>query len=243
MSINSASMEYISSDERGLTKTGWLKSYHSFTFNRYQNPNRDNFGPLMVLNDDIVAPNSGFDIHSHQNMEIITYVLQGRLEHEDSTGGKGTLKAGDLQCMTAGTGIHHSEFNRSKDEPVHLIQIWIYPLLMNLPPSYHELHLEPKGYHNRWVEVVSNIPQPNKLKINQDASLFISSLLPKRSLGIENNFGRGKFLFVVKGHLEASEIKLLSGDGLALVREESAKLEAKSQSELLLFDVLLSEVV
>ena len=234
-------MEYMSSDERGLTKTDWLRSYHSFTFNRYQNPNRDNFGPLMVLNDDIVAPDSGFDMHSHQNMEIITYVLQGQLEHEDSTGGKGTLKPGDLQCMTAGSGIRHSEFNRSKDEPVHVIQIWIHPSQMNLMPSYQELHLEPEAYQNQWIEVASNIPQPNKLKIHQDASLSISSLLPKRSLGIENNFGRGKFLFAVKGHIEAGEIKLHSGDGLTLVREESVNLEAKSQSELLLFDVPLSQ--
>lgn len=232
-------MEFISSTQRGLTQTDWLKSYHSFSFNRFQHPRWDSFGPLRVLNDDRLAPNSGFGMHPHQNMEIITYMLSGELQHEDSTGGKGVIKTGDLQYMSAGSGIMHSEINPSESEPVHLLQIWIRPSAINLTPAYQEMQVGKVRQKNAWQQVVSSEHQPNMLRIQQDVNVYVATLMPTHELVIENKVGRGKYLYMIEGEIMSGSTHLIAGDALTFTIEESETIKAEKESQMILFDVNL----
>ena len=161
---------------RGVTKIGWLTSYHSFSFNRYYDREYVHFGPLRVLNDDIVVPGAGFETHPHDNMEIVTYVLRGALEHRDSTGTQGVIRAGEVQRMSAGTGIMHSESNHSKNEPVHLLQIWFFPDKEDLSPEYEQKSFSTEQRLNVLLPVASGKKDTGGVFIHQDAGMSVSRL-------------------------------------------------------------------
>ncbi len=232
-------MEHFLAKERGLTQTDWLKSRHSFSFNGYRHPRHRNFGPLLVLNDDMVAPNSGFGMHPHRDMEIITYMLKGELKHQDSTGATGTLKEGKLQYMSAGSGIMHSEINPSDHVWAHLLQIWMQPDKPGLSPDYQELEVSAKCLKNKWNQVISHQKKPGTLAINQDVNMYIADFETGQQLTIENSTGRGKYVYVVSGQLKSPERTVYSGDSLTISDASTYKLLAAEDSHMVMFDVSL----
>ncbi|MBS0615915.1 MAG: pirin family protein [Verrucomicrobia bacterium] len=218
------------SAERGHLNHGWLDTFHTFSFGDYYDPKYTNFGDLRVINEDTVMPGFGFDTHPHSNMEIVTYIIEGALEHKDSGGHGMTIKAGEVQRMTAGSGIEHSEKNASKTEPVHLLQIWIYPEKKGLPPSYEQRVFTAKEKTNRLCPIVGEVG----LKIHQDATIYASLL--SGELVHTVNPKRRYWIQVVKGSLQVSDKSLSAGDGAAIEKESSLKLVGKN-AEFLLFDL------
>ncbi len=232
-------IEIRKSNERGKTQLGWLKSYHSFSFGRYYDPNHVHFGPLRVLNDNVVMPGTGFGTHNHDNMEIITYVVSGTLEHRDSMGTKGLIGEGDVQRMTAGTGVSHSEQNSSNDRPVHFFQIWFVPNHQGLKPSYEQKNFSRDRRKNLFLRVASQRRELGGVFVNQDVTMRVASLDAgiKIQAPVENT--RGAYLHVVEGKVQIDGTSLISGDA-ALVREENLlSLFAVENSELIFFDVPL----
>ncbi len=227
----------VKSNQRGRTKIDWLNSFHSFSFSEYFDRERMQFGPLRVLNEDFVLPAAGFPTHPHKNMEIITYVLHGALEHRDSTGTHSVINAGDLQKMTAGKGVYHSEFNPSKVEDVHLFQIWIMPDKLDLTPSYEQITLSKDERKNKLQLVASNKKSEGKIFISQDVNLYLADLEKgtEKKLQIEN--GRGVFLQTISGELSIGEFQLSQGDAVEVSGETEIIFSAKSDTELMLFDV------
>ncbi len=218
------------SAERGHFNFEWLDTFHTFSFGEYYDPAHTHFGELRVINEDRVMPGSGFDTHPHSNMEIVTYVIEGALEHRDSAGHSGVIKAGEVQRMTAGSGITHSEKNASAADPVHLLQIWIYPDKKGLPPSYEQRAFSLKEKSNRLCPIVG----PNGLKIHQDAIIYASHL--DGEIIHKANPGRRYWVQVVKGSLQVNGTALGEGDGAAIEQESSLKLVGKNV-EFLLFDL------
>jgi hypothetical protein len=223
--------------ERGHANFGWLESRHSFSFGQYYDPEHMGFGPLRVINDDRVSPDAGFDTHGHRDMEIISYVLEGGLAHEDSLGTGSVIRPGDVQRMSAGTGIRHSEFNASKTEPVHFLQIWIMPETQGIVPSYEQKHFPEVERAGKLRLVASGSPRDGALKIHQDADLYASLLKAGEKVGFTPRSGRGRWLQVAKGSLAVNGIALQEGDGLAASGERQIDIEANSDSEFLLFDM------
>src|SRR6185437_830444 len=164
------------SSERGVTKTDWLDSRHTFSFAEYDNPAFENFGALRVINEDRVAGGGGFPPHRHRDMEIVTYILEGALEHKDSTGGGGIIRPGEIQRMSAGAGITHAEFNASRDQPCHFMQIWIMPSKQDLTPSYEQKAIDAKATANKLARIASSEPQPNEVRLVQDAEIWAAKL-------------------------------------------------------------------
>jgi quercetin 2,3-dioxygenase len=228
------------SNERGKTKWEWLESYHSFSFGEYYDPQNMHFGPLRVINDDIVAPGGGFPTHPHQNMEIVTYVLSGALEHKDSTGTHEIIRAGELQKMTAGKGVYHSEFNSSQNNPVHLLQIWIVPNKAGLAPSYDQRSWSVEERKNKLLKVASPNIDEDTIFINQDASIYISSLENEQELSFTNEEGRGIYLHIISGQVELDNQVYATGDAIEVTGNEIFKLKAKSATELLAFEVSMN---
>lgn len=203
-----------SRDERGVNKMGWLDAKHTFSFGRFYDPTRMGVGPLRVLNDDIFGPGGGFDTHPHDNMEIFTYVLSGRLAHRDSTGTSEEIGRGQLQFMSAGSGVTHSEFNASQTEPVHLLQIWIEPNQMNLAPRYEERTWADDDKRGRLLLMLSPDGRDGSLTISQDTFVYASILRTGESLNLSIAEGRIGFLHVAQGEVTAGDEKLLAGDSL-----------------------------
>lgn len=224
-------------DQRGQTQLGWLQSFHSFSFGRYHDPQRTSFGPLRVLNDDVVAPGQGFAEHSHANMEILTWVLSGRLRHQDSLGHGGVLAHGDLQVMTAGRGIRHSEFNDSDQQRVHFLQIWIEPRQQSLPPAYSQFHFEPEGRANRWQTLICPTAQAGALTIAQDVHVHVTELAAGQALDWSIAPGRRAYLHLARGQLTTLDTPLQWGDALACFGSLEATLSAERDSEVLLLDL------
>lgn len=189
---------------------GWLKSNFSFSFAEYRDPDNMNFGPLRVLNDDFIAPLKGFGAHPHKEMEIVSVVLQGQLQHQDSTGNKEVIRRGEVQRMTAGTGIVHSEVNPSADEEVNLLQLWFLPNERGLTPSYEQLAYDLSAMKNRLLPVVSNRPQEeNTASIHQDLTLYLSELEAGAELTFQQEEGRRIYLFIIEGDVTLNGEQLL----------------------------------
>jgi len=226
------------SHARGQANFGWLDSKHTFSFGNYYDPNHMGFRQLRVINEDRVQPSRGFGTHSHRDMEIISYVLQGALEHKDSMGNGSVIHPGDVQRMSAGTGIAHSEFNASNTEPAHFLQIWIIPNQTGLKPSYEQKHFSLDEKQGRLKLVASPDGRENSVKIHQDAHLFVAVLNEGDSVNHEINPNRSVWLQIAKGSVEIQGHNLLPGDGAAITQEKNLNLTATSnETEILLFDL------
>ncbi|WP_224483579.1 pirin family protein [Robertkochia aurantiaca] len=225
-------------ESRGHANHGWLDSYHSFSFANYYNPERMHFGVLRVLNDDTVAPGRGFGKHPHDNMEIISIPLYGDLEHEDSMGNKKVIKEGDVQSMTAGTGIFHSEYNHNEDKEVKFLQIWIFPKERNVAPSYDQITLNPEDSKNKLQQIVSPDSDSEGVTINQDAWFYLADLDPDTT--IEHRIKQeenGVYLFVLEGKAEVNGTQLGKRDGLGISETDSVSIKAVGGSRILLMDI------
>jgi len=223
------------SDDRGHADHGWLNAKHSFSFADYYDPENMGFRSLRVINEDVIAPAQGFGTHPHRDMEIITYILEGELAHKDSMGNGRTIKAGEVQGMSAGTGITHSEFNASKENPCHLLQIWIMPHTKNVTPSYSEWL--PSGKKNEWQLVASEQGQGGAISIHQDAKLYLAVMDKETTLPINIAEKRFGWLQIAKGSVEINGNKLSAGDGVAFSGGEVKEIRVEAGSEILLFDL------
>jgi len=224
-------------DERGQTQIDWLKSYHSFSFGEYFDPRHMGFSDLRVINDDYVEPGQGFATHGHQNMEIVTYVLEGTLAHKDSLGNGSLILPGEVQRMSAGKGIRHSEFNPSEAESVHLLQIWILPEEQGLTPSYEQKAFSAEEKDGRWCLVVSPEGREGSLRIHQSAEMYVARLSQGQTLTYEPKADRACWLHVATGVLQVNGRLLEAGDAVA-VQDEALSVEGMSRdAEVLLFDL------
>ena len=225
-------------DERGIADFGWLDSRHSFSFGNYYDPKHMGFASLRVINEDKVIPAKGFGTHGHRDMEIISYVLSGELEHRDSMGNGSVIRPGDVQRMSAGTGVRHSEFNASDTNPVHFLQIWIMPNENNLEPSYEEKNFNSAIEQNKLVLVGSNDGRDDSVTIHQDVNLYLGSLSQGDGFTHKIAEDRAVWLQVVKGEVQLNDRLLQAGDGAAIVDEAEIAIASKiTDSEILLFDM------
>jgi quercetin 2,3-dioxygenase len=223
--------------ERGHFDHGWLDTYHTFSFSRYYDPRHMGFRALRVINEDWVSPGRGFGQHPHENMEIITYVLEGGLAHRDSLGTGSVIRPGELQRMTAGTGITHSEANPSPTEPVHLYQIWLLPEHQGLEPSYEQQAFPAAERHNRLRLVASPDGADGSLTIRQDARVLLATLDQDRQVSHTLRQGRHAWLQVLRGAVDLNGQALAAGDGAALSEESGLAILAGGPSEVMLFDL------
>ncbi|MBK7884474.1 MAG: pirin family protein [Chitinophagaceae bacterium] len=224
--------------ERGTADHGWLKANYYFSFSQYHNPEKVRFGLLRVLNDDTVAGGGGFPTHPHDSMEIVTIPLSGTLQHKDSTGGQAVIKAGDVQIMSAGSGVQHSEFNPSAEEAVNLFQLWVFPKERNITPRYDQRTFDSKDRINQWQIVVSPNEADNALWINQDARFALTKLEAGKSLTYQNAFtGNGVYLVVINGSVKMNDISLEKRDALGIYDTDSFTIIATENAELLAVEV------
>jgi redox-sensitive bicupin YhaK (pirin superfamily) len=223
--------------ERGMFDHGWLKTAHTFSFGEYHDPRFMGFRALRVINEDVVAPDEGFPMHPHKNMEILTYIIEGALEHRDSMGSGSVIRPGDMQYMSAASGVFHSEFNPSKENPVHLLQIWILPDQNGGDSLYAEHHFPTEERLNRLCPVASPDGRDGSLKVRQNTILYASIL--KKGMQVEHVADANRFywLQLAKGSLEVNGLILEAGDGLALWEESQLKILGKGDSEFILFDL------
>jgi len=224
-------------EERGHFDFGWLNTYHTFSFGEYYDPRNMGFRSLRVINEDFVHPGRGFPTHGHRDMEIITYVLEGGLAHKDSMGNGSIIRPGDVQRMSAGTGVRHSEANPSKDESVHLLQIWILPNETGIEPGYEEKKFDDAEKRGRLRLVASPDGQDGSVRIHQDASLYVTLLEAEQQVTYEPAPDRHAWLQVARGAIEVNGQPLKQGDGAAVSKEQELKIVGKEPSEVLLFDL------
>jgi redox-sensitive bicupin YhaK (pirin superfamily) len=227
------------SSERGTTNIDWLKSYHSFSFGDFFNPDMVHFGPLRVLNDDRIAGGGGFPTHPHKDMEIITYVLKGVVAHTDSTGGNGVTGVNEVQKMSAGRGVFHSEFNNSKDEELHLFQMWIFPNKRGMEPYYEQKPFKAEAKLNKLYKVASPTPNENEVFISQNAEMYVSYLEEGIKISHEIGDGRGVYLHVAEGSLTVNGHIAETGDAFLIENESTITITANTNTELILFDVAM----
>jgi redox-sensitive bicupin YhaK (pirin superfamily) len=220
--------------ERGATQFDWLDSKHTFSFGDYFDPRHHHFRSLRVINDDVIAPGGGFGAHPHRDMEIITYVLSGQLEHRDSMGHGEIIRAGEWQAMHAGTGLQHSEFNPSEKEPVHLLQIWIMPDRKGYSPGYQQKRFEETG---QWRLVASRDGADGSLVIHQDVKLLLAKSAPGQAASYDLPTGRAAYLHVATGSVRVGGHDLQAGDGVAVEDERTVAVESIESGEVLLFDL------
>src|SRR5215210_6500527 len=225
------------SGERGHANHGWLDSYHSFSFADYHDPRHMGFGPLRVINEDRVQAGAGFGTHGHRDMEIISYVLEGALAHKDSMGNGSIIRPGDVQRMSAGTGVMHSEANPSKEESVHLLQIWILPGKMGVEPSYEEKKFDDDGKRGRLRLVVSPDGSEGSVTIHQDARVYATVLDAAQQVTHELKPDRHAWVQVARGAIEVNGQPLKHGDGASISEERELTIIGKEPSEVLLFDL------
>jgi hypothetical protein len=223
--------------DRGHARHGWLESFHTFSFADYQDPKHMGFRALRVINEDRVQPNRGFGTHSHRDMEIVTYVLSGALEHKDSLGTGSVIRPGDVQRMSAGTGVAHSEFNHSATELVHFLQIWILPEREGLPPSYEQRHFTSEERSGALRLVASRDGRQGSVTLQQDVDLFACVLAAGAAVAHELRADRHAWLQVARGSCELNGTSLEAGDGAAISGERQLRLAAAKGAEILLFDL------
>jgi redox-sensitive bicupin YhaK (pirin superfamily) len=226
------------SGERGKADHGWLQSNFSFSFDQYYDPENMSFGPLRVMNEDQIEKGMGFGMHPHNDMEIITYLISGQLEHRDSMGNGEVLNRGEVQTMTAGSGIRHSEFNPSSELSTHLIQIWIVPNQVGLAPAYQQKVFSDEMKHNRLQAIASPDGRDDSLPINQDAIIHASLLTEGEAIGYDLTEGRTGWLQLISGRVSVNEVDLGAGDGAAVVKESEIKIIALEDAEFLFFDLV-----
>jgi redox-sensitive bicupin YhaK (pirin superfamily) len=225
-------------DGRGQARLGWLDSRHSFSFGHYYDPQHMGFGPLRVINEDRVSPGGGFDTHGHRDMEIISYVLDGALEHKDSIGTGSVIRPGDVQRMSAGTGVRHSEFNHSQSAPVHFLQIWLRPEQEGLKPSYEQKNFAPGEKQGKLRLIVSRDGRHGSLTIHQDASIYAAVLKEGDKLTHTLKTGRKAWVQIVRGSLDLNGQWLRTGDGAAIADLPALTIAAHADNtEILLFDL------
>ena len=225
------------SKERGHFDHGWLNTYHTFSFDQYYDPRYMGFRDLRVINEDFVAPGRGFPTHGHRDMEIITYILEGALMHEDSMGNGSVIRPGDVQRMTAGTGVRHSEKNASDQERVHLLQIWILPNADNLTPAYEQKAFSEEQRLGQLRLIASNNGRDDSVRLNQDVSLFASILSEGEQVGYEMDSARYAWIQVARGSIEVNGDSANQGDGVVVVAEPALTIRAQESAEVLLFDL------
>jgi redox-sensitive bicupin YhaK (pirin superfamily) len=223
--------------ERGRTRFDWLDSRHTFSFGEYRDERYMGFRALRVINDDRVAPGEGFATHSHRDMEIITYVLDGAIAHKDSTGTSTVIRPGEAQRMSAGTGISHSEYNPSKSDPVRFLQIWIVPETPGLKPEYEQRSFDLDNGGTRWVLIAAKEPRDGAVKVHQDVEVSAARLLPGQQATYRLKPGRHAWLQVALGKALLNGAALAEGDGAAMSDEEIVEVAAVEEAELLLFDL------
>jgi redox-sensitive bicupin YhaK (pirin superfamily) len=230
-------MQVRKSTDRGGADHGWLKAKHSFSFASYYDPNNMGFRDLRVINEDRVAIGGGFPTHGHSDMEIITYVIAGELEHQDSMGTKAKIVPGEMQHMSAGTGVRHSEYNSSKTEDLHLLQIWIQPAKRGIAPAYGQKSFAKELSSGQLVLTASQDGRDGSIPINQDVSLYAAKPKAGANLQFELREGRCAWVQVVKGKIEVNGLTLGAGDAVAAAEEKLIKISASEDSEFLLFDL------
>ena len=223
--------------ERGHANHGWLDSFHSFSFANYHDPAHMGFGALRVINEDRVAPGQGFGTHSHRDMEIISYVLEGGLAHQDSMGNGSTIRPGDVQRMSAGTGVAHSEFNASREQPVHFLQIWIEPNARGVNPGYEEKRFDEASKRGRLRLIASPDGREGSVTIHQDASVYAALLDGDEAAEHMPRAGRRTYVHVVRGEVAINGEALVQGDALKISGERSIRLDRGRGAEVLLFDL------
>ena len=225
-------------EDRGSADYGWLKPNYYFSFSNYHNPSKVHFGVLRVLNDDFIMGGGAFPTHPHDNMEIVTIPFTGALQHKDNTGGQGIIKAGDIQIMSAGSGIQHSEANASATEAVTLFQIWLFPKIKNITPRYDQRTFEIADRNNQWQIVVSPKDEDNALWINQDARFALTNLSAGKSIEYKNAFdGNGVFLVVINGSVEIDGTTLNKRDALGISESNQFTIKANVDAELLAIEI------
>ncbi len=230
-------IEIRKADDRGIANFGWLDSRHSFSFGSYYDPRHTGFGPLLVINDDRVQPARGFGTHGHRDMEIISYVLEGELAHKDSMGNGSVLRYGDVQRMSAGTGVMHSEFNNSPNQLVHFLQIWIQPALQGIAPGYEEKHFDTDSKRGRLRLIASPDGAEGSVTIHQDARLYASLLNGDDAVTHTLAPGRRAYVHLIRGAADVNGTRLHTGDALKLEGETSVQVSGADAAELLLFDL------
>ena len=225
------------SQERGFADHGWLKSFHTFSFADYFDPKHVEFGPLRVINEDRVQAGAGFGTHGHRDMEIISYVLSGELAHKDSMGNGSTIRPGDVQRMSAGSGVRHSEFNPSRSEGTHFLQIWVQPDRTNLEPSYEEKHFPTEEKRGRLRLIVSPDSADGSLLIHQDARVYAGLFTGSETADFHAAAGRRMYVHVARGALTVNGVALAAGDALQITRETDLHIEQGKDAEVLVFDL------
>ncbi|MEM7280713.1 MAG: pirin family protein [Pseudomonadota bacterium] len=230
-------IEIIRSESRGGADHGWLKSKHTFSFADYYDPNRMGFAKLRVINEDWIEPGKGFGTHPHKDMEIVTYMVDGALEHKDSMGNGSVIRAGELQRMTAGTGVTHSEFNHSQKDVAHLLQIWILPEHKGLEPGYEQKLFPAEEKLDQWRLIGSRDGRDGSLTINQDINLSSTIVEASKTISYRFDTARAGFIQIVSGEVELDGVLLYPGDGVAISKSADLTLLAKQKAEILLFDM------
>ncbi len=225
------------SEDRGSANHGWLQSKHTFSFGDYHDPHHVGFGPLLVINEDKVAPGQGFGTHGHRDMEIISYVLEGALEHKDSIGTGSVLHYGDVQRMSAGSGVRHSEFNGSQAEQVHFLQIWIQPNVTGIAPSYEEKHFAPDSKQGQLRLIASGDGREGSVLIHQDAAIYATILHAGDQVQHAVGPGRNSYVHVIRGQVAVNGNVLKGGDALKITGEPLVTLEQAEAAEVLVFDL------
>ncbi|MDQ3192254.1 MAG: pirin family protein [Bacteroidota bacterium] len=225
-------------NERGFADHGWLQAKHSFSFADYYDPNKIHFGQLRVLNDDIVAPGMGFAQHPHENMEIITLILKGALEHKDSMGHVSVIKQGEVQIMSAGKGITHSEYNHSKTEPVNLLQIWVFPKIKNIEPRYDQKIFSINDRINKFQTIISPEKEDNKMWINQDAYFSLCHLKAGETIQYNlKNIKNAVYLFVMEGKAEVAKETLNNRDAIGVTGAETTTIKSHVDTDFLIIEL------
>lgn len=230
-------IDIIRSDERGASTLDWLDSKHTFSFADYHNPERVSFGSLRVVNEDWIEAGKGFGTHPHRDMEIVTYMLDGELSHKDNMGNGSVIRPGELQRMTAGTGVLHSEFNTSDSETAHLLQIWIIPESKGLTPGYEQKAFAADEMHNRWRLLGSRDGREGSLTIHQDVNLYEAELDAAQQIGVSLDESRRGFLQVVRGAVTLDDEELVAGDAVTIEGQRDIQLHATQDTRLLFFDM------
>lgn len=225
------------SQERGHANHGWLDSFHTFSFANYYDPAHMGFGPLRVINDDRIAPGRGFGAHGHRDMEIITYVLEGAIAHKDSMGSGSTIQPGDVQRMSAGSGVMHSEFNPLPDQQTHLLQIWIEPNVTGITPEYEEQRVLASEKRGRLRQVVSPDGADGSMRIHQDARLYVGLFDVNETAELPLSSARRAWVHVARGQLQVNGLSLSAGDAVALTDETVVSLSHGDNAEVLIFDL------
>ena len=224
--------------ERGHVNFGWLDSHHSFSFGHWYDPGKINFGALRVLNDDIVQGGGGFGTHPHDNMEIVSIPLNGALAHKDSTGTDGIIQTGDVQIMSAGSGIRHSEYNHSKSNPVNFLQVWVLPKEKNIKPHYAQKNFDPAGRKNQWQVVVSPDESEGGVWINQDSRFALTNLEKGTTIDFTPKFkGNGIYVFVLEGEIEVDSKQLKRRDAAGIAGVDKISIKASANAEILVIEV------